>query len=97
MIMKKSNSDRRENKGPRGDRRRDVRGFRSCPFCSDKNNVLVIDYKNVDLLRKYVTERGKIVARRNSGVCAKHQRQLAKEIKRARYLALVPYVVYTYR
>jgi len=68
---------------------------RQCPFCNNPN--LDIDYKNVNLIRKYVSERGKIVPRRNSGVCAKHQRSLAKEIKRARFLALVPYVVYTHR
>lgn len=72
-------------------------GHRSkpCPFCG--NPALVIDYKNVDMLRRFVSDRGKIVARRNSGVCARHQRRLAKEIKRARFLALIPYVVYTYR
>jgi small subunit ribosomal protein S18 len=59
-----------------------------CPFCADKS---VIDYKNVAQLRKFVSERGKINPRRRTGVCAKHQRSLALAIKRARFLALLPY------
>lgn len=59
-----------------------------CPFCADK---LEIDYKNVSRLRRYVSERGRIEPRRRTGVCAKHQRRLAMAIKRARYLALLPY------
>jgi len=70
---------------PRYRRRRKV-----CGFCVDK--VAYIDYKNVPRVRRYVTERGKIVPRRSSGNCAKHQRQLAKAIKRARHLALLPFV-----
>ncbi len=79
----------------RNRKREHHRRHRACPFCT--NSALEIDYKDFDLLKRYVSERGKIVARRNSGVCAKHQRRLAKEIKRARFLALIPYVVYTYR
>jgi len=59
-----------------------------CPFCVDK---LEIDYKNVSRLRRYVSERGRIETRRRTGVCAKHQRRVAVAIKRARYLALLPY------
>ncbi|MFH1824384.1 MAG: 30S ribosomal protein S18 [Candidatus Firestonebacteria bacterium] len=62
-----------------------------CRFCRD--NTLNIDYKNISLLRSFLTERVKIVPRRNSGNCAKHQRRLTIAIKRARYLALVPYTV----
>lgn len=61
-----------------------------CMFCVDK--VDSIDYKDTAKLRKYVTERGKIVPRRVSGNCAKHQRQLTEAIKRARHIALLPYV-----
>jgi len=61
-----------------------------CKFCADSK--LVIDYKEVKILKNYVTERGKIVPRRISGNCAKHQRQLAHAIKRARNIALLPYV-----
>lgn len=52
---------------------------------------MVIDYKNVDVLQNYITERGKIVPRRIFGTCAKHQRQICEAIKRARQIALLPY------
>ena len=61
-----------------------------CGFCVDK--VEHIDYRDTARLRKYVSERGKIMPRRMSGVCAKHQRELAIAIKRARIVALLPYV-----
>lgn len=61
-----------------------------CNFCSDK--VEVIDYKDVSRLRRYISDRGKIGPRRKSGTCAKHQHALAVAIKRARHLALLPYV-----
>lgn len=61
-----------------------------CSFCVDKLDH--IDYKDVNRLRKFITERGKIMPRRMSGVCAKHQRELAIAIKRARIMALLPYV-----
>ena len=59
-----------------------------CAFCLEKTKE--IDYKNADMLRRYVTERGKIRSGRKSGTCAKHQRRLAVAIKRARHLALIP-------
>ncbi|MFP3897892.1 MAG: 30S ribosomal protein S18 [Dehalococcoidia bacterium] len=59
-----------------------------CPFC--KGNMK-IDYKDVAVLSRYVTSQGKIVSRRRSRTCAKHQRSLAEAIKRARYLAMLPY------
>ena len=58
----------------------------------DPLKSLVVDYKDVKLLRKFISERGKIIPRRISGTTAKGQRQLANAIKRARYLALLPYV-----
>ena len=61
-----------------------------CVFCVDK--VENIDYKDTAKLRRYVTERGKIVPRRISGTCAKHQRQLTIAVKRARQIALLPFV-----
>ena len=61
-----------------------------CMFCIDR--VERIDYKDVAKLRRYVTERAKILPRRISGCCAKHQRQLTVAIKRARQVALLPYV-----
>ena len=60
-----------------------------CQFCASKDAR--IDYKNTQRLQKYVTERGKILPRRISGTCAKHQRAVTGAIKRARHLALMPY------
>ncbi len=81
------------SKGPRKAKRNFKKtGFfkkRVCRFCVDK--VEAIDYKDINRLIKFVTERGKIVPSRVSGTCAKHQRKLAQAIKRARYLALLPY------
>jgi len=67
-------------------------GFRRkkvCQFCADK--TATIDYKDVDTLRKYVTERGKILPKRITGTCAVHQRAVTRAIKRARVVALLPY------
>ena len=64
---------------------------RVCSFCVDK--VEGIDYKDTHKLRKYLTERGKILPRRISGNCAKHQRQVTIAIKQARNIALLPYVI----
>ncbi len=61
-----------------------------CSFCADK--IADIDYKDVVKIRKYISERGKILPRRISGTCAKHQRQLTTAIKRARSIALLPFV-----
>ena len=61
-----------------------------CIFCADK--VQFIDYKDAAKLRKFISERGKILPRRISGTCAKHQRDLQNAIKRARHMALLPYV-----
>ncbi|MCK4859603.1 MAG: 30S ribosomal protein S18 [Candidatus Omnitrophica bacterium] len=63
---------------------------RVCLFCKEKPKY--IDYKDTEKLRKYITERGKIRSRRTSGACAKHQRMIAAAIKRARFMALLPYV-----
>ena len=63
--------------------------IKACAFCVDK--VEFIDYKDVAKLRRYITERAKILPRRISGCCAKHQRELTVAIKRARYMALLPY------
>ena len=71
----------------RGGRRRK----KVCVFCGENNGV--IDYKNVAMLKKYVSERGKILPRRITGTCAKHQRAMTVAIKRARHIALMPYTV----
>ena len=60
-----------------------------CQFCADKETV--VDYKDVDTLKKYVSERGKILPRRITGTCAMHQRAVAKAIKRARVVAILPF------
>ncbi|MGB5216821.1 MAG: 30S ribosomal protein S18 [Smithella sp.] len=62
-----------------------------CRFCSDSN--IKIDYKNTAILNNFVTERGKIMPRRITGNCASHQRELALAIKRARQIAIMPYVM----
>ena len=62
-----------------------------CMYCADKN--LVIDYKDTDKLKKFVSEKGKILPRRVTGLCAKHQREVTTAVKRARHLALLPYTV----
>ena len=62
-----------------------------CRFCDQK--VVEIDYKDDRILRKYLTERGKIIPRRVTGVCARHQRQLTRAIKRGRILAMLPFIV----
>ncbi len=61
-----------------------------CQFCADKE--IKFDYKNTDLLRRYIMEDGKIRPRRQTGTCAKHQRELARTIKRSRHVALLPFV-----
>lgn len=62
---------------------------KECQFCKDKE--LKIDYKNVELLRHYIDDTGKIRPRRQTGACAKHQREIAKAIKNARHIALLPF------
>ena len=82
-------------KGDRADSPMKRRGGRRrkkvCVFCGDKNGV--IDYKDVAKLKRYVSERGKILPRRITGNCAKHQRALTVAIKRARHVALMPYTM----
>jgi small subunit ribosomal protein S18 len=64
---------------------------KACRFCIDR--VVDVDYKNTTLLRNFVTERGKMISARSTGNCAKHHRMLTRAIKRARNLALLPYIV----
>ena len=82
--------DRNERtEGQRSFRQNNRRRKKVCVFCQDK--IERIDYKDTGRLRKLTTERGKILPRRISGTCAKHQRQLTVAIKRARQIALLPY------
>jgi small subunit ribosomal protein S18 len=77
----------RDAGGAGGRERRFYAHPRVCQFCTDHS--VTIDYKNIDLLRRYVTEDGKIRPRRQTGACARHQREMANAIKRARHLALL--------
>jgi len=76
---------RRDKKGGPGSGRR-----KPCPFCRDK--IEQVDYKDVPTLRKFISEKGKIRSRRITGACRRHQNQIALAVKRARELALLPYV-----
>ena len=62
---------------------------KNCPFCKEKTEP---NYRGVDVLRRYISERGKILAHMRTGVCSKHQRHIAEEIKHARHLALLPFI-----
>lgn len=76
---------RRDRKGLAGSGRR-----KPCPYCREK--IDRVDYKDVSMLRRFTSERGKIRSRRITGACRRHQSQLARAVKRARELALLPYV-----
>jgi small subunit ribosomal protein S18 len=81
----KTNTQRKRPGGPAGAIKR-----RNCYFCKEK--VAEIDYKNVTQLRRYISEKGKIRSRRITGACRRHQVQVATAVKRAREMALLPYV-----
>jgi len=84
-------SDKRRDKNPRGARSRPyILRKKKCRFCTDK--TLKIDYKDSQFLRRFTTERGKIIPSRISGSCAWHQRRLARAIKRSRNIGLLPYL-----
>ncbi|MGN6187658.1 MAG: 30S ribosomal protein S18 [Conexibacter sp.] len=76
---------RRDKKGGPGSGRR-----KPCPYCKDK--IEQVDYKDISALRRFISERGKIRSRRITGACRRHQNQVSTAIKRARELALLPYV-----
>lgn len=83
-------SDQNSNESERfSGPRRFVARPKICQFCADK--TIAIDYKAADMLRRFVTEDGKIRPRRQTGTCARHQRSLAGAIKRARHIALLPF------
>ena len=89
MLKRKKDKKGKGRKKPRASRGYVLRR-KKCRFCTDKN--LKIDYLDYQLLGRFTTERGKIVPSRISGTCAKHQRKLAKAIKRARNIGLLPYL-----
>jgi small subunit ribosomal protein S18 len=76
-------SEREQYENPRFQRERE------CRFCASPK--MIIDYKDIETLSRFVSDHGKIRSRRQTGTCAKHQRQLAREIKRSRHLALLPF------
>lgn len=88
----KSSSKGRDGKrGPRADKKGFARKTKpkACPFCADKTEW--VDYKDTQVLRKFLSDRGKIRARRVSGACTQHQRDVATAVKNAREMALLPY------
>ncbi|HZK20159.1 MAG TPA: 30S ribosomal protein S18 [Treponemataceae bacterium] len=89
VSKERSSSDRGQDERPRRPRGKSFFRKKVCRFCSNKAKI---DYKDPDTLRRFTTERGKILPRRITGTCAKHQRKLALEIKRARAIALMPFV-----
>jgi len=90
MADKKQNN-RRNNRNNDEDFNPKFRKMRKkvCALCANKD--LVLDYKNADQLKKFVNEKGKILPRRATGACAKHQRDITLAVKRARHIAILPY------
>ena len=88
MADKKHNNNRRNNDDDYNPRFRKMRK-KVCPLCANKD--LVLDYKNAEQLRKFINDKGKILPRRATGACAKHQRDITIEVKRARHIAVLPY------
>jgi len=84
-----SSGPREDRGGPGGGGKRRYVRKKFCRFCAEKE--LQIDYKNTYMIKQFVSERGKIVPRRITGNCAKHQRKLTMEIKKARIVALIPF------
>lgn len=88
--MERNDRSDRPERGERNDRRNRKGRKKVCAFCVDR--VDTIDYKDIAKLRRFLSERAKILPRRVTGTCAHHQRELTIAIKRARHLALLPYV-----
>ena len=86
MAKQRSRPTRRREKTSRGGSNR----RKPCPYCRDK--VDFVDYKDIGALRRFISDRGKIRSRRITGACRRHQNQVATAVKRARELALLPYV-----
>lgn len=83
-VINKEVSEERVARKPKKTARKKV-----CMFCADKSKV--IDYKDVNTLKRFVTEKGKIVPRRQTGTCAMHQREITTAVKRARNMAILPF------
>jgi small subunit ribosomal protein S18 len=80
---------RRSSTSASGSRRKFIARRKVCSFCADK--IRIADYKDIKRLQRYISDRGKILPRRRTGTCARHQRGLTVAIKRARHLALLPF------
>jgi small subunit ribosomal protein S18 len=93
--IKKETSSARGQQRRQAGKRRYSRRPRFCQFCAEKTKV--IDYKQSDLLKRYINQQGKIRSRRDTGTCAKHQRMVARAIKRARHMALLPFATDRFR
>ena len=93
MPMEREDRDRNGGRGGEGrdDKKRPVGRRKMCKFCGDE--TIKIDYKDAGLLKYFITDRGKLVPRRISGNCAKHQREIAVAVNRARMLAIMPFAV----
>jgi small subunit ribosomal protein S18 len=89
MAVEREQRERRSQEPGEGGERRFFAKPKFCQFCADKS--LTIDYKKTDLLRKYVSEDGRIRPRRQTGACARHQRMVAAAVKQARQIALLPF------
>ena len=90
-VYEGRDDDKRGGKGPRGGGGGGFSRRKMCRFCADE--TVQMDYKNVAMLKHFITERGKLVPRRISGNCALHQRSMALAVRRARMIALVPFTV----
>lgn len=91
MARKKEKRDQRRGRDGRDGEQRFVERHRECALCKDR--TIVLSYKDPSLLARFVSDRGKIVSRSRTGMCSKHQRVVTREIKRARHLSLLPFVV----
>lgn len=89
--MAYDNKDGRDNRDSRDKMGKNHKRKKVCQFCADRSEH--IDYKDTVKLRRFLSERGKILPRRTTGTCAEHQRELTESIKRARQIALLPYVM----
>ena len=87
----KGGREGREGREGRDDKKRPVGRRKQCKFCADE--AIKIDYKDASLLKYFITDRGKLVPRRLTGNCAKHQRAIAVSVNRARMIALMPFAV----
>ena len=88
MADKKHNSNKKSNDEDYNPRFRKMRK-KVCPLCANKD--MILDYKNAEQLKKFTNEKGKILPRRATGACSKHQRDITLAVKRARHIAVLPY------